>query len=95
MIIGPHCDISLLAKTGDWAPVLEFNHLTRILLTVECGTEEGVHRLELHQKSGQVCLFVCFFTFSVKQNKYSVQYMKIEAPLFFTQNIINMVYKHF
>ncbi|XP_030837006.1 uncharacterized protein LOC764891 [Strongylocentrotus purpuratus] len=58
VIIGPHCDISLLAKTGDWAPVLEFNHLTRILLTVECGTEEGVHRLELHQKSGQAIIFL-------------------------------------
>ncbi|XP_063955246.1 uncharacterized protein LOC129261306 [Lytechinus pictus] len=58
VIIGPHCDISLLAKTGDRAPVLEFNQVTRILLTVECGTEEGVHRLELHQKSGQPIVFL-------------------------------------
>lgn len=58
VIVGPHCDVSLLAKTGDRAPVLEFNQLTRILLTVESGTEDGVHRLELHQKSGQPIVFL-------------------------------------
>ncbi|XP_072171648.1 uncharacterized protein [Diadema setosum] len=58
VIVGPRCDVSLLAKTGHQALVLEFNQLTRLLLTVESGTEDGVHRLELHQKSGQPIVFL-------------------------------------